>query len=191
MTAQKDLKRFIRARQQKTGESYTTARMHVVRERADKLASKALDPRSSHHAQVQMRGNGAREPYEFHKIWIQQSAAALQIRDRFGLQNSLQYLVGEKLITFIHASESHPEFAAELPRFVSWIRRNFAPGELISYLGTIRRTGILPRLTPDGEVQLRRRGRKSTAPYNPIDRDLKGLQRACALLLGHSNVILN
>ena len=34
MTAHKDLKRIIRRRQQKTGESYTTARAHVMRERA-------------------------------------------------------------------------------------------------------------------------------------------------------------
>ena len=34
MTVHKDLKRIIRERQGKTGESYTTARGHVVRERA-------------------------------------------------------------------------------------------------------------------------------------------------------------
>jgi len=34
MTAHRDLKRIIRARQQKTGEAYTTARAHVMRERA-------------------------------------------------------------------------------------------------------------------------------------------------------------
>ena len=34
MTAQRDLKRIIRERQKKTGESYTAARTHVMRERA-------------------------------------------------------------------------------------------------------------------------------------------------------------
>lgn len=34
MTAQRDLKNLIRARQAKTGESYTTARKHILRERA-------------------------------------------------------------------------------------------------------------------------------------------------------------
>lgn len=34
MTAHKDLKRIIRERQKKTGESYTTARVHVMRDRA-------------------------------------------------------------------------------------------------------------------------------------------------------------
>lgn len=37
MTAHRDLKRIIRERQQKTGESYTAARVHVMRERADVL----------------------------------------------------------------------------------------------------------------------------------------------------------
>jgi len=34
MTAHRDLKRIIRERQSKTGESYTAARVHVMRERA-------------------------------------------------------------------------------------------------------------------------------------------------------------
>jgi hypothetical protein len=34
MTAHRDLKRIIRDRQKKTGESYTAARAHVMRERA-------------------------------------------------------------------------------------------------------------------------------------------------------------
>jgi hypothetical protein len=33
MTKQKDLKRVVRARMQKTGESYTTARLHLVKNR--------------------------------------------------------------------------------------------------------------------------------------------------------------
>ena len=39
MTAQRDLKNLIRARQAKTGESYTTARRHILRERAVLLGS--------------------------------------------------------------------------------------------------------------------------------------------------------
>jgi hypothetical protein len=33
-------------------------------------------------------------PIEFHKIWIEQCEAAGGIRERFGLQNALQYLIG-------------------------------------------------------------------------------------------------
>ena len=37
------------------------------------------------------------EPIEFHKIWIEQCEATETIRERFGLQNALDYLIGEKL----------------------------------------------------------------------------------------------
>lgn len=51
---------------------------------------------------------------EFHKIWIDQCAAAEDIRDRFGLENALDYLIAEKLFTFLMASESDPLFAARM-----------------------------------------------------------------------------
>src|SRR5688572_8225873 len=52
---------------------------------------------------------------EFHKIWIEQCAATEDIRQHFGLEHALDYLIGEKLFSFVRASEQHPEFAAELP----------------------------------------------------------------------------
>ena len=44
MTAHRDLKRIIRQRQQKTGEAYTAARSHVMRERAALLGQQADAP---------------------------------------------------------------------------------------------------------------------------------------------------
>lgn len=170
MTAQKDLKKIIRARQQKTGESYTSARAQVVRERAKEPAE------------------GPRQPYEYHKIWIKQCEAAVEIREGLGLQSALSYIVGEKLLTFIGTSEKHAEFAAELPRFVSWLQRYFSVDELKSYLGSLRKTGISARLAPDGEVVFRRIGRKSRDPYNPIDRELGRLERARFLLFDAGRV---
>ena len=61
----------------------------------------------------------------FHKIWIDQCEATEGIRERFGLQNALDYLIGEKLFHFVQVSEQRPEFAAELPAFVAEIRRLF------------------------------------------------------------------
>ena len=52
------------------------------------------------------------EPIEFHKIWIEQCEATETIRERFGLQNALDYLIGEKLFSFVAAAEQDPEFAA-------------------------------------------------------------------------------
>jgi hypothetical protein len=60
---------------------------------------------------------------EFHKIWIDQCAATEDIRESFGPEKALDYLIGEKLFTFLMASEQDPEFAAEVPAFVDEIRR--------------------------------------------------------------------
>ena len=38
---------------------------------------------------------------EFHKIWVDQCVATEGIRDHFGLESALDYLVGEKLFTFL------------------------------------------------------------------------------------------
>ena len=54
---------------------------------------------------------------DFHKIWQEQSAAARTVRERFGVENALDYLIGEKLLNFAKAADQAPEFAAELPRF--------------------------------------------------------------------------
>jgi hypothetical protein len=37
------------------------------------------------------------ESIQFHKIWIDQCEATEGIREHFGLQNALDYLIGEKL----------------------------------------------------------------------------------------------
>ena len=64
---------------------------------------------------------GARPPVEsaamgeFHEIWIEQCAAARDIREAFGLQKALGYLIGEKLLNFLRASDEDPAFAGEPP----------------------------------------------------------------------------
>jgi hypothetical protein len=79
----------------------------------------------------------------FHKIWIDQCAATDGIRERFGLQDAFDYLIGEKLFTFLMASERDPLFAAELPAFVDEIRRIFTPDEIRTYLDDLERTKFL------------------------------------------------
>ena len=50
-------------------------------------------------------------------------------RVRFGLKSAFDYLVGEKLLNFAEAVANHGDFARELPRFVSQVRRIFTPEE--------------------------------------------------------------
>jgi hypothetical protein len=74
-----------------------------------------------------------------HHIWIEQCEAAQAIKARFGLTAAFDYLVGEKLVNFASAASKHPDFAQELPRFVSEVRRMFAPDEIRRHLAQIER----------------------------------------------------
>jgi DNA-binding SARP family transcriptional activator len=74
-----------------------------------------------------------------HHIWIEQCEAAQTIKARFGLKAAFDYLVGEKLINFASAASTHPEFARELPRFVSEVRRMFTQDEIAVHLAQIER----------------------------------------------------
>ena len=74
-----------------------------------------------------------------HHMWIEQCEAAQSIKARFGLKAAFDYLVGEKLVNFVSAASGHPDFAQELPRFVSEVRRMFAPDEIGAHLARIER----------------------------------------------------
>ena len=89
---------------------------------------------------------------EFHKIWIDQCAATEDIRDHFGLQSALDYLIGEKLFSFLRAAEQDPLFAAEVPDFVREIRRLFAAEVMRDYLDRLEKTKYLAPLDPDLEM---------------------------------------
>jgi hypothetical protein len=74
-----------------------------------------------------------------HQIWIEQFEAAQTIKARFGLKAAFDYLVGEKLVNFVSAASGHPNFARELPRFVSHVRSMFTPDEIGAHLAQIER----------------------------------------------------
>jgi hypothetical protein len=75
-----------------------------------------------------------------HKIWIEQCEAAQTIKARFGLMAAFDNLVGEKLMSFASAASRHPDFARELPRFVSEVRRMFTPDEIGAHLAQVERS---------------------------------------------------
>jgi hypothetical protein len=74
-----------------------------------------------------------------HKIWIEQCEATQTIKARFGLTAAFDYVVGEKLMNYASAASKYPEFARELPRFVSEVRRMFTPEEIGARLAQIER----------------------------------------------------
>src|SRR5438132_3549647 len=90
-------------------------------------------------------------PTQFHKIWIEQCEATEGIRERFGLDDALHYLIGEKLFSFVHAAEDDPDFAAELPAFVAEIRRIFAASEIAEFVDQLERTKFLVPVESDDD----------------------------------------
>ena len=76
---------------------------------------------------------------EAHKIWIEQCAATQTVRARFGLKAAFDYIVGEKLMNFSEAASRHRDFAQELPRFISEVRKMFTREEIAAQLTRIER----------------------------------------------------
>ena len=74
------------------------------------------------------------------KIWIEQCDAARNVEDDFGTDKALTYLIGEKFLAFLEAAETDSEFRAEIPDFVTEIKKIFERWQLIEYLKTARRT---------------------------------------------------
>jgi hypothetical protein len=69
-----------------------------------------------------------------HKIWIEQCNAARGIEAEFGVPQALEYLIGEKFLNFLEASDDDAKFRAELPAFVAEIKTIFEPWQLAGYL---------------------------------------------------------
>jgi hypothetical protein len=106
---------------------------------------------------------------EIHKIWIEQCTATEGIRERFGLESALDYLIGEKIFSFVMASEQDPEFAAELPAFIAEIRRIFTAEEIQSYLNRLEHTKFLASEEPEWEGDdLDEEAEDEPWPDNPV-----------------------
>ena len=73
----------------------------------------------------------------FEKIWTEQCAAAVGIRERYGVEAAADYLIGEKLPMFAEAAASRPDFARELPSFVGEARRLFSRAEIAAGLARL------------------------------------------------------
>lgn len=86
---------------------------------------------------------------QFQKIWIDQCEATEGIRERFGLEDALDYLIGEKLFHFVQAAEQHLEFATELPAFVSEVQRLFTAAQIRDYLDNLEKKKYLAPREPD------------------------------------------
>jgi hypothetical protein len=110
---------------------------------------------------------------EFHKCWVDQCDAARGIKEEFGCEKALGYLIGEKLMAFVEASDRRPEFAQELPSFLREIRNIFNPGEIRRYLAGVRRVGALAHVCSDEEWEtLRQCGAIDESPVRGAEEAL-------------------
>jgi len=89
---------------------------------------------------------------ELHKKWMQQCEAAETIEEKHGTRKALGYLIGEKLTMHVEASDMHPEFREELPRFVAKIKEMFDDYQIQDYLSNVRMLGAIGHIC-SGEEQ--------------------------------------
>ncbi len=75
------------------------------------------------------------------------------IKERFGSEKALGYLLGEKLLDFLRASDRHPALAVELPAFVAEVKTVFEPWEIREYLSGVRRLGPLAHTMGEEEFE--------------------------------------
>jgi hypothetical protein len=81
--------------------------------------------------------------HRFQDIWKQRCVAARTIRVQHGIISALDYLIGEKLLTYADTGVTKPEFARELPRFVAEVRDIFSGEEIRHYLDHLERMAVL------------------------------------------------
>ena len=103
---------------------------------------------------------------------------------REAIQKTLGYLIGEKLLHFFEASDTHLEFKAELPKFVERIKEIFQPYEIKEYLENVKRVGALGHVCNDEEFETFRKA--GAIPEDPVSgaKDVLLLERAKELLMG-------
>ncbi len=74
---------------------------------------------------------------ELHRMWTEQCDATTGIRNAFGAQQALNYLIGEKFLDFIEAAGKDENFRSELSSFAARIRTLFEQSELAAYLAPV------------------------------------------------------
>ena len=83
------------------------------------------------------------------KLWEQQCDAALDIRERHGLEKALGYLIGEKFLNLLEYSKEHVEVRLDVQDFAERIRRDWPSGQLLSYFKNVERVGAQGHVLDD------------------------------------------
>ena len=116
-------------------------------------------------------------------IWREQCDAARSIQARFGTQKALGYLIGEKLLAYLRATNARANLAADLPMFAAEIKSIFEPNVIRAYLSGVRRLGALGHVMSDEQfAEFRRAGGVSEDIVTAAE-DVLLVERMKALLL--------
>lgn len=121
---------------------------------------------------------------EFHKIWIEQCQAATRIREDFGVEKALGYLIGEKLANFVRMAEEDLEYSRELPNFIAEIKRIFSQIEITEYLDGVKRIGALGHVLTDEQYALFEEAEEVSDTPAQWAEDILTLERISSLLSG-------
>ena len=163
MTAHRDLKRIIRDRQGKTGESYTAARAHVMLGRAELL------------------GPGAGEAPDAAPTRVE--AAVLKVNQR----SARVRVFGEDGQVTFRSSDAWdlvPGHVATLvaERRWTWLGDAYASGRIEDTRIDVQKLGLVPLPLHDGEPKDLRslyEGYRHPDPYAPLWREYTARPRAC------------
>jgi hypothetical protein len=72
------------------------------------------------------------------ELWTDKCEPARDIKENFGTENALKYLIGEKFLDFLDAAERHKDWQAEVPAFAAEIKDIFEHWEIADYLERAR-----------------------------------------------------
>jgi hypothetical protein len=122
---------------------------------------------------------------DFRDTWIEQCEGAEEVRENFGKEKAIGYLVGEKFINALRASPQYPEVEVELPAFAARIRDIFEPQDLTTWFANVRRIGALGHIATEAQHQvLVEAGALESGPV-AVAEDILALERAREFLLPH------
>ena len=165
MTAHRDLKKIIRERQKKTGESYTAARTHVMRDRAELLGLEADVPTAT-------------EPVRVDAVVLKVNQQSARVRI-LGEEGQVTFRSGE-VWGVVPVAPGHLVTLVVEKRW-TWRDDAYASGRIENPRIDVEKLGLVPLPLDGGELEDLRSAYepyRNPDPYAPLWRKLTARRRA-------------
>jgi hypothetical protein len=72
------------------------------------------------------------------ETWQDKCEAAREVKENFGTENALKYLIGEKFLDFLDTAERLKDYRAEIPDFAAEIKDIFEQWQIADHLERAR-----------------------------------------------------